>query len=246
LTCAVTAIHLPGAGGLLAGLVTGALGGALWAAPAGLIKAYRGGHEVITTIMLNSIAALFTASLVTKVFRDPTQQSVTTSYIAQRMPMATPGAVEINAALVAGLLAALWLAWWLRRTVAGYELMAVGENPVAAEFAGIDRRVVQVKAMLMSGALAGLAGALQVAAVEHRYYDGFSPGYGFDALGVALLAGAHPLALVPSALLFGVLEKGGSAIQILGVPKGIVGVVLGVVIVVSAAFRTRKGGGDHG
>jgi simple sugar transport system permease protein len=94
--------------------------------------------------------------------------------------------------------------------------------------------------MTVSGALGGLAGAVQVLAYEGRFYSGFSPGYGFDALGVALLAGANAYALLPASLLFGILSKGGTALQIDGVPKGITTVVLGFLILIAAVIRYRK------
>lgn len=97
-----------------------------------------------------------------------------------------------------------------------------------------------LKAMMASGAIGGFAGSMQVLAFEHRFYGNFSPGYGFDALGVALLAGGSAYGLIPSALLFGILAKGGTAIQVFGVPKGITTVVLGVLIVIAAAIRYRK------
>ena len=85
-----------------------------------------------------------------------------------------------------------------------------------------------------------MAGAFQVLAYEHRFYDGFSSGFGFDALGVALLAGSSPWGVVPSAFLFGVLSKGTTSIQILGVPKGLSGILLGLLIIVFAAYRYRR------
>ena len=132
------------------------------------------------------------------------------------------------------------IAIWLKKTVAGYELQAVGANRIAARFAGISPQKVTVVAMSISGALGGLAGAIQVLAYEGRFYDGFSPGYGFDALGVALLAGNSAYAVLPSSFLFGVLSKGGTALQIDGIPKGITTVVLGMLILIAAAIRYRK------
>ncbi|HLO96994.1 MAG TPA: hypothetical protein VK171_00250, partial [Fimbriimonas sp.] len=95
------------------------------------------------------------------------------------------------------------------------------------------------------GGLAGIAGSLQVAQFESRFYDGFSVGYGFDALGVALLTGSSPLSLLLSASFFGALNKGGTALAILGINKGITSVVLAVVIIVFAAFRYAKKGEAH-
>ncbi len=94
--------------------------------------------------------------------------------------------------------------------------------------------------MSVSGAIGGLAGAVQVLAYEGRFYADFSPGYGFDALGVALLAGSSAYGVLPASLLFGILSKGGTALQIEGVPKGITTVVLGFLILIAAVIRFRK------
>ncbi len=241
--CAIVATRFHGILGMVLGVLVGMLAGALWALPAGLIKAYRNGHEVITTIMLNNVAALFAAALVSGPIKDPKQADTATPYVdaSSRLPwIYSNPPVQINFALVIGILLAVGMAIWLKKTVAGYELQAVGANRIAARFAGISPQKVTVVAMSISGALGGLAGAIQVLAYEGRFYDGFSPGYGFDALGVALLAGNSAYAVLPSSFLFGVLSKGGTALQIDGIPKGITTVVLGMLILIAAAIRYRK------
>ncbi len=238
-----TALTVAGPWGVALAALSGALAGALWALPAGWIRAYRGGHEVITTIMLNNVAAFLCRAMVNGPMKAPGQQSPTTDVLpaASRMPwLVQSPPFRANLALLVGvaLVPLVWL--WLRETVSGYELAATGSNATAAKVAGVDVPRVAVRAMALSGALAGLAGAMQVLAYEHRFYDGFSPGYGFDALGVALLSGGSAWGLLPSALLFGVLSQGATAVQLLGVPKGIGGVMLGLLIVVFAAFRYRR------
>ena len=185
LACASVALRVPGVAGILLGTLVAIVAGALWALPAGAIKAYRGGHEVITTIMLNNVAVYLTDYLVSGPMRAPGGDTTTASVTpATRLPeIVHAGGFSLNVALPVAILLALALAWWLRRTVAGYELRAVGANPVAARNAGIDPKRTIVWAMLASGAIAGFAGAVQVLAYEGRFYTGFSPGYGFDALG---------------------------------------------------------------
>ncbi len=243
MACAVVALAVPGVLGIALGVAAGTVCGGLWALPAGLIKAYRGGHEVITTIMLNSVALFFTHYMVAGPIQAPGQQNTTTARLAEAtmLPVlysAPP--LRVSSAILAGLLLLGLFTIWLRRTVSGYELGLVGANPRAAELAGVATKRVIVRSMLASGAISGLAGALQVLAYEGRFYADFSPGYGFDALGVALLAGASPLGLIPAAFLFGVLSKGSSAVQLIGVPKGISLVVIGLLIVVFAAVRFRR------
>jgi len=241
--CVVVALKFPGPLGIVLGTLAAMGAGALWALPAALIKAYRNGHEVITTIMLNNVATLLTGALVAGPLRAPGQESTTTSTLpkSSRLPnLYDHPPVTIGVGLVVGIAIAIAMAYWLSRRVAGYELQAVGANPTAAKFAGIDPKRVVMRAMLASGAIAGLGGAIQVLAYEGRFYAGFSPGYGFDGLGVALLAGGSAVAVIPSALLFGILAKGGVALGIAHIPKGITTVVLGLVILVAAALRYRK------
>lgn len=239
------ALNIPGPFGILLAVATGAAAGALWALPAGLIKAYRGGHEVITTIMLNNVAAFLTTALVAGPLKDPGQESTTTASLpaASMLPhLYEAPPLRINLALIFGILMLMALAFWLKRTVSGFELRLVGSNPRAAELAGIKAPRAIVRAMAVSGAIGGIAGAFQVVAYEGRFFAGISSGYGFDALGVALLSGASPWGMIPSSLLFGVLAKGSTSIQILGVPKGLTYVILGLLILVFAAVRYRRAG----
>lgn len=243
LACATVALQFPGPLGLVLGGITGVAAGALWALPAGLIKAYRGGHEVITTIMLNNVAGLLATAVVAGPLKAAGQEGATSATLtdATRLPdLVSGGAFTLSSAVPLGLLLMLGLGLWLKRSVRGYELQAVGANPTAAELAGVSSKRVTTWAMVASGALGGLAGAVQVLAYEGRFYSGFSAGYGFDALGVALLAGASAWAVLPASLLFGILAKGSTAVQILGVPKGITGVVLGLLILIFAAVRYRR------
>lgn len=240
-----TAISLkvPGALGIVLAVIGGMAAGAAWALPAGLIRAYRGGHEVITTIMLNNVAGLLTGWLVSGPMIAPradapmTAELAPSSYLPDVMHTAQ---WRVSSALVVGVLIVFALGYWLKRTVAGYELQAVGANARAAEFAGVNSKRVIVRAMAASGAIGGLAGAFQVLAFTHQFYEHYSPGYGFDALGVALLAAGAPIMLLPAAFFFGMLSKGGTFIAINGVPKGITYLVLGVLIIVTAAIRYRK------
>jgi ABC-type uncharacterized transport system permease subunit len=243
LACAVVALRMPGPVGIVFGLVAGSIAGALWAIPAGWIKAYRNGHEVITTIMLNSVAVFATSYLAAGPFKSKTEQEPTTDILgsSSHLPnLVSAGSFQVSLGLAFGLVAVLVAGFWFKRTVAGYEFQAVGANPTAARFAGVEPKKVIMKAMALSGGIAGFAGAIQVLAYEFRFYEGFSPGYGFDALGVALLAGRSALGIVPASLLFGILAKGGTSLQIDGVPKGITIVVLGLLILDAAAVRYRR------
>ena len=199
LACSLAALKVPGIAGVFVGIVAAMVLGALWSWPAGLIRAYRNGHEVITTIMLNNVALLMTTYLVAGPFKGAETQEPSTATLDPGTELGavwSNGNLQVNVGLVLAILATVGVSFWLRRTVSGYELQAVGAGPGSARFAGIDPKRAMVRAMLASGAIAGFAGAVQVFAYEHRFYEGFSPGYGFDALGVALLAGNNPLGII--------------------------------------------------
>lgn len=239
----VVALAVGGPLGSVFAVLVGVLGGALWAFPAAWIKAYRGGHEVITTIMMNNIALLLTTALIAGPLKAPNTMNNTTADIDASGMMGAAvsvGGLSVSWALVLGLLATFGAAWWLSRTVAGFELRLVGANPTAADPAGVERRRTVMGAMCVSGGVAGLAGSLQVLAFEGRFFEGMSPGYGFDSLGVALLAGPSAAGLGPAAFVFGALAKGTTSIQVLGVPKGIGTVILGLLVVIVGVIRYRR------
>ncbi|MBS1709945.1 MAG: ABC transporter permease [Armatimonadetes bacterium] len=243
LAAAVVGLRVTGPGGVVLGTLAACLAGSAWALLPGWIKAYRGGHEVITTIMMNNVGRLATTALAAGVLRAPGQQNAETPLLdaSTTLPnVVQDGAFRLNWAFFIGLVAVVVTALFFSRTVAGFETAATGSNSRASLFAGIDVRRTTLAAMLVSGAVAGLAGALQVFAVKHQFNADFSPGYGFDALGVALLAAGQAWFVIPSALLFGALARGTSALSIMGVPKGLNGVLLGLVVLVFAAVRYRK------
>lgn len=242
LAAAVVALKSPPALAVPLGILCGTLAGALWAAPAGWIKAFRGGHEVITTIMLNEVSRHLSTHLLSGPFKDPQQQFPTTSTLPEGVGL--PELVKdpmVSSGLLLILITLAGLFFWLKRTVKGYELEVVGSNVTAAENAGIDSRQVLWRSMLSSGALAGFAGSIQAIGYERKAYEAFSSGYGFDALGVALLAGSHPLLMIPSSLFFGGLKQGFSQVSALyGVPKGMSTFLLGLAIVAFAAYQYRN------
>lgn len=192
-----------------AGLAAGALGGALFALVPAYLRAHWRANEVVLTLMFNYVAVLGTSYLLAGVLRDPTSGYIQTQPV---QPSAVLPAIFPPSRLHAGLIVALALAvvlwWYLFRTSRGYALRMVGLNPEFAAYGGISTAGAVMEAMLVSGALAGLAGAVEVLGIHHRLIGGFSPGYGYTGIVVALLARNHPLAVVPAALLYAYLEAG--------------------------------------
>jgi len=230
--------HLPAPLLLLLSLIAGMLVGGAWAFLPALLKVTRGAHEVITAILLNYVAQNTTRYLATGPWRDPVGGAAQTPEVGATLPRLSP-TYDVHWGLIIALVAVALVAVALRRTVWGYETRATGEGPGAAEAAGISVARAQINAMLLSGALAGLAGAIVVLGeVPFKRFpaDFYGSGYGFDGLAVALLAGGSAWAVLPSALLFGGLASGAEQMAFdVGTPKQIVTVVQAILIVAVAA-----------
>ena len=313
-------------------LLAGALGGAIWAAIPGYLKARTGAHEVITTMMMNYVAFRFTELVTTNYLRDPASSSIQTPHVSPAAEIWTLASIPtqlkdpLNAlglAIVIGVLAVLvvrWLvrqpgmrarlaggtaqrlapavsgvvvaalcwvalppltrAWWpfkdqydrmhvgfflaclmavvvwwlLQRTSLGFELRMVGANPNAARYAGINITRSVIVAMALSGALAGLAGTVEVLGVStcRCLPLFFSSGYGFDSIAIALLGKNNPFGILASSFLFGAMRNGADLMELTsGVSKNIIAVVQSLVLLLTAApgivrwllrLRAPKGG----
>jgi simple sugar transport system permease protein len=220
--------------------LAGALGGALFGAVAGWLRARRGVSEVISTILLNFVAIQGVALAV----QGPLQEAARAYPQSEALPAAAllPAVGRIHAGVAAAVLLSLAGHWLVFHGALGFRMRAVGLSPRAARFAGIPPERIAVGVLVLGGALAGLAGAFEVAGVTGRLYEGLSPGYGYTAIAVALLARLEPLAVVPAALFFGALEAGAGAMQReAGVPAEATKVVQGVVVLLGVAFSAAPG-----
>lgn len=232
-------LDAPSAMAIPAVLTAGALGGGVWGALAGAIRARFGGSEVIATLMLNIVAALLANYLVVGPLHGANAQGAETGALraAAWLPTLVSG-TRLTVALPLALGLAGLLAFVLARTVFGYELRAAGEAPQAALRAGIDLRRTALVAMALSGAIAGFGGATIVAGILHRFNVALSPGYGFIAIAVALVGNLDPPRIIIAAFAFGILQSGSLGMQSLAhVPKDVIAVVEGLAIVGLAARR---------
>lgn len=229
---------------LLASLVAGAL----WAALPTVMKLRNGTNEVITTLLLNFVAINLTGWLVQGALQEPRGVYNESAPLPEsaHLPTLWPGTdLHVGFALAVLLAVGLWVVF--RRARIGFLIRAIGEGPDAARISGQVRSDrIAAGVFLTSGALAGLAGAVQVAGVDLKLYETISPGWGYTAIAVALLARLNPLAVIGTAIFFGALQAGGSGMQrAAGVPFAWVNVieaiaVLGVLI--AARGPTRDGG----
>lgn len=224
-------IHLPLA------LLGGASAGAVWGAIPGFLKARFGAHEVVNTIMMNWIAFRLSDWLLTGPMKASGFRPVTPNIEASaELPRIFPDPLRFNWGFFLALAVAALVYWFLFKTTRGFEIRAVGANPNAAKYAGMNIMTNIVLVMTISGALAGLSGTSQVLGVDHWVGQGFSAGYGFDSIAIALLGKSHPAGVVLAALLFGFLRSGATRMQsIAGIPIDIISIIQGLVIVFVAA-----------
>jgi len=249
----LTFTSLPGWLVIVLAMLAGFLGGAIWGGIPGFLKAYFNVNEILSTVMMNAIAVQLMNFLLRGPMIDPSQAQLA-SKIPQtarlleffRLPRLMPTRLHLGA-LIAVLLAVLvYILLW--RTVLGYRIRAVGQNPHASRYAGINVKRYVVLALLLSGAFAGLAGAVQVYGVNYRMItdgsaSGFTGNAGFNGIVAALFGQLHPIWSIPASILFGALLVGANSMQrMVQVPSALVIALNGLVVVfvVSSEFWQRR------
>jgi simple sugar transport system permease protein len=218
-------------------IAAGAVGGGLWGLIPGALKAWRGAHEVVTTIMLNNVAGLLLNLLASTTFRDPGATFPRTPDIqpGTDLPVILEG-TRLHAGIFIALLAAFGMWFLLFRTTLGFEIRTVGANPNAARYAGIRPALIIVLTMTIAGALAGLAGSAEILGITGNYPAEYFTTLGFDGIAVALLGRAHPIGVIGGALLFGFMRAGAGSMQrATDIPVDIIQVVQGVILLFVAA-----------
>jgi len=236
-------------------ILAAAAGGALWAAIPGVLKAKTGVHEVIVTIMMNWIAASLTFFLVLK-YRATATATMEAAGVKQMIPHTKeialaarlprlytilksinidfPSYNQVNVSFFIAIGVAILAYYILWKTNLGYEIRAVGYNPLAAEYGGINVAKNIVLAMVISGAFAGLVATNEVMGFKYRWRQELFTGLGFNGIAVALLGRNHPLGVVLAAILFGILNYGGAIVNIFTegrIPREIIMVLQAVIVI---------------
>lgn len=218
-------------------LAASAAAGGLWALGPGLLKARFRVDDVVTTLLLNYIMLYLVSALVDGPWRDPVSQWPQSPEIAEgaQLPILLERSrFHLGIPLAFVCAAAVWLL--LGRTALGYEIRAVGANPRAAEFGGIPTTRVVATTALLSGGLAGLAGAGELAGIQFHLMEALSPGYGYSGIVVAMLGGLHPLGVVLAAFFFGIINNGAQTMsRATGVPTYLVEVMQGLTLLTMLA-----------
>jgi len=225
----------------------GIAAGAAWAAIAGWLKVYRGVQEALSTLLLNFVAIQLVAWLVRGPLQEAAARFPQTDKIAipARLVLLQPvignlSATRLHAGVWAALFCAVLVWFYLARTAGGFALRAVGAGPLAAEAAGIPLRRTVLTTFALSGALSGLAGAIQISGVTYFLADRYSPGYGYTAIAVALLANLSPIGAVPAALFFGALTAGSSNVQQAGVSSVVIQVLQAVTLLSLIGYQWAR------
>ena len=197
--------------GVVAAIGASMIAGALWASIASLLRFWRNAPEVLTTILLNFVAIHLLGYAVNGPLQERGGQYPQTDAVSAVLPPI--GASGLHAGIGIALAACIVLWFLLERTVEGLRLRATGSNPFAARWAGVNVNAQIARAMAISGAAAGLAGAIELLGVTHRLFERFAAGYGYSGIAVALLAQLHPIGTLFSALFFGALQTGAGELQ---------------------------------
>jgi general nucleoside transport system permease protein len=225
--------YLPSLILIVAALFASAIAGAAWAGIAAIIRLKRGVHEVLGTLMLNFIGTLFVSEALHGPMGEVGAGFPQSPLFAQAawLPSLFPG-TNLHAGIAVAFIAVVFCHVLLWRTPFGFRLRLLGSSHTAAAYAGVAFARAVLEVMLMAGGLAGIAGGIEVLGVHYRLIQGFSQGFGFNAVAIALLAGLNPIAVLPAGLFFGFLEAGALAMQReIGVPSSLVFVIQGLTMV---------------
>jgi ABC-type uncharacterized transport system permease subunit len=213
-------------------LIAAFVGGGVWGAIPGFLRAKYGRSEVITTILMNFVGFWFVSFLLHGPLQESRGYYPQSELIPQsaRLPIIWQAA-NLHLGIVLALLAAVGVYVLLWRTTIGFEIRAVGSNPKGAAYSGVPVVRSMVVAMLLSGGLMGLAGLAEVFGVQYRISDFFSPGYGWDGIAVSLLGYTHPLGVTVAALFFAALRTGFNCVErTQGLPRAMAQTVQGITV----------------
>ena len=221
-------------------LIIGSLAGALWGAIPGILKAFLNLDEIVATLMLNYIAYYWVNYLIYGPWKDPHGYNFPlTAIFPEHTWLPNIGDTNIHFGIFIAFAMVIIVYILMDRTRWGFDLKIIGDNEKAAKYAGINTKKNIILAMVLSGALAGLAGAIQMLGVQHRLQHGFSPGYGYTGIIIAWLARLNPWAIILVSFLFGGLIVGSEQLQIImRIPISLINVLQGIVLFSLLASET--------
>ncbi len=218
---------------LIISLLAGVLAGGLWGCIPGILKITRGLNEMIVSIMLNYIAVLFMGYLYSSPLREGSVPQ--TAAVPVKLPRIMEG-TRLHAGIIFAIVLALLLYYFLFHTAAGFKLRAVGLNQTAARYNGYSVKKIMLVSFIISGAIAGLGGSVELHGTQFRLMAGFGDGYGFDGVAIALIGQLNPIGTVLVAYLFAVLRTGATTMQAgSGMPTSVIDIIQALIIVFAVA-----------
>ena len=213
-------------------LVASMIGGAIWGGIPGYLRAKFNVNEIIITVMLNYVMQYLTTFLLNGAWQEPGSYYYNTIKFPETtwLPLLFDTRLHLGfvlAVLTAGVV--FFLMWKMKL---GFEIRATGDNPTASRYKGINIKSISLIVMLISGAIAGLAGGVEILGIHHKLIFGFSSGFGFTGILIALLGRMHPIGVILASIFFGALHNGASAMQIYSdVPRSLVSLIMGLIII---------------
>ena len=229
----VTFTQLTGGWLLIISLIGGAIAGGLWGAIPGILKVSRGLNEVIVSIMLNYVAILFMGYIYSSPLREANLPQ--TAAVRELLPKLFEG-TRLHVGFIIALLVAFAIQYYMFNTSSGFKLRAVGLNQTAAKFNGFKVNKLMILSFVVSGAIAGLGGSIELHGTQQRLMAGFGSNYGFDGVAIALIGQLNPIATVVVAYLFGVLRTGATTMQVgSGMPTSVIDIIQALVIIFAVA-----------
>ena len=234
---AISVLILSGAQGIVGivlAIAAGIVAGGVWAAIAGVMKIARGLNEMITSIMLNYVATLLMSYVYTNLFRDGGNPQ--TPAVAESVMLAKIPGLRMHVGVIVAIVVAVVVAYVINKTSFGFKVRAVGLNPLASRVNGFPVKRLVMISFVISGAIAGMGGAVELLGKQYRLMSGFGAGFGFDGVAIALIAQLSPIASLVVAIFFGILQTGASSMQVgIMVPTAIVEIMRALIIIFSVA-----------
>lgn len=223
-----------GVPGILLGILVGIIAGGLWGLLPGVMKITRGLNELITTIMLNYVATLLMNFMYSKVLHDPDSGNLQTMAVADSVVLPKIDRLHIGVIIAILMAVAVW--YVIYKTSFGFKIRAVGINPTAAKVAGFPVKRLVLLSFVISGAIAGFGGSVDLLGRQYRLMTGFGSGFGFSGVAIALIAQLNPIGSMAVALFFGMLTTGASSMQVgIGVPSAILDIIRALIIIFAVA-----------
>lgn len=247
-TAAIAFIELSGitgGAGIAASLMVGMLAGGAWALIPGILKIKRGLNEMIVSIMLNYIATLIMSLVYTNLFREGSIPQTAEVDNSLKLPYLAAG-FRVHYGILAAVFVGILLHYVMFQTSYGFKVRAVGNNSLATKINGYKVQLIMLSAFVLSGAVAGLGGSVELLGKQFRLQSGFGSGFGFDGVAIALIAELNPIGAIIVSFLFAVLRKGATALQVsMGVPTAIAEIIQALIIIFAvggtALVKRRSG-----